>query len=227
MPIFESLTGRHYDSSSQLLNRPDGILVVKMPSDPDTRTRILNSASAVIMRDGVGSLTLDRVAREAGVSKGGLLYHFSAKERLIEGLMERLIAEFDEDRTRFEAEEPTGQPGARTRAFIRATLEHGCRSAERRSDGPDLFAALLAAVAESPALLDPLRRKYAEWQSHMEGDNLPAGRATVLRLAADGLWFLELFRLTDFDPSARRRILQEMLRLTADEQRPRTRSVRH
>ena len=38
---------------------------------------------------GVAKLTLEAVAKEAGVSKGGLLYHFSNKEALIEGMIVR------------------------------------------------------------------------------------------------------------------------------------------
>ena len=46
------------------------------PRRGDTRKRLLDAAAAVVRRDGAGALTLDAVAAEAGVSKGGLLYHF-------------------------------------------------------------------------------------------------------------------------------------------------------
>ena len=47
-----------------------------MPAATDTRRRLLDAATAVVRRDGARALTLDAVAAEAGVSKGGLLYHF-------------------------------------------------------------------------------------------------------------------------------------------------------
>ena len=43
---------------------------------PSARARLLDAAVAVVRRDGAQALTLDAVAAEAGVSKGGLLYHF-------------------------------------------------------------------------------------------------------------------------------------------------------
>jgi AcrR family transcriptional regulator len=45
----------------------------------DTRSQILDAAEAVVMCQGVRNLTLDAVAAHAGISKGGLLYHFRSK----------------------------------------------------------------------------------------------------------------------------------------------------
>ena len=38
--------------------------------------QLLESAATIAGRDGIASLSLNAVAREAGVSKGGLLHHF-------------------------------------------------------------------------------------------------------------------------------------------------------
>ena len=46
--------------------------------------------SPSIRRDGAAALTLDAVAAEAGVSKGGVLYHFGSKRALIDGLLDAL-----------------------------------------------------------------------------------------------------------------------------------------
>ena len=51
-----------------------------------TKDRLLDAASTVVHRDGAQALTLDAVAAEAEVSKGGLLYHFASKRDLIDGL---------------------------------------------------------------------------------------------------------------------------------------------
>lgn len=47
------------------------------------RSSILLAASIVVKNNGVEKLTLEAVAKEAGVSKGGLLHHFPNKEALI------------------------------------------------------------------------------------------------------------------------------------------------
>ena len=62
-----------------------------------TRDRLLDAAGAVVMRDGAQALTLDAVAQEAEVSKGGLLYHFKSKRELVEGMIERWLAEFQRE----------------------------------------------------------------------------------------------------------------------------------
>src|SRR3954464_176448 len=59
-----------------------------------TRDRLLDAAAVVVKRDGAQALTLDAVAAEAAVSKGGLLYHFKTKRELVQAMIERWRAEF-------------------------------------------------------------------------------------------------------------------------------------
>ena len=65
-------------------------------------------------RGGPQALTLDAVAAEAGVSKGGLLYHFASKPALLEALFDRWLTAFE---TAIEAR-ATGEPGGFTRAYV-------------------------------------------------------------------------------------------------------------
>ena len=62
-----------------------------------TRERLLEAAEGLTLRDGVAKVTLDAVSEEAGVSKGGLLYHFPTKDALIGGMIERFIERFEGD----------------------------------------------------------------------------------------------------------------------------------
>ena len=62
-----------------------------------TRERILDALVTVVAQDGPAGATLDAVAAAAGVSKGGLLYHFGTKEALFDGLVERLTRLAHED----------------------------------------------------------------------------------------------------------------------------------
>jgi len=57
-----------------------------------TRERLLDAAAKVVHRDGAQALTLDAVAQEAEVSKGGLLYHFKSKNDLVNAMVERWMA---------------------------------------------------------------------------------------------------------------------------------------
>ena len=118
-----------------------------------TKARILDAAEEVVLRDGVARLTLDAAAAEAGLSKGGILYHFPTRDALVAGMVAKIIEEFDHDIER--RLEHDRQPGCFTRAYIGATMEPG----DHRPDREDrLGAALIAAAAAQPELLAPLQR---------------------------------------------------------------------
>ncbi|MEK8228548.1 TetR/AcrR family transcriptional regulator [Oerskovia sp. M15] len=61
-----------------------------MPPPPAARAKVLEAFATLLVTHGERAATLDAVATEAGVSKGGLLYHFGSKVALAEGLMEHL-----------------------------------------------------------------------------------------------------------------------------------------
>lgn len=62
------------------------------------REELLEAALAVAVESGFGRITMDAVAHRAGISKGGLLYHFHSKARLIEALLARYcVARADSD----------------------------------------------------------------------------------------------------------------------------------
>jgi TetR/AcrR family transcriptional repressor of mexJK operon len=53
----------------------------------ETRAAILRAARPIMLRDGLGGTTLDRVAAEGGIAKMTLYRHFPSKEALFEGLV--------------------------------------------------------------------------------------------------------------------------------------------
>ncbi len=57
---------------------------------PSARDRVLDAYDTLLIEHGGAAVRLDAVAAAAGVSKGGLLYHFASKEALVTGLLERL-----------------------------------------------------------------------------------------------------------------------------------------
>jgi AcrR family transcriptional regulator len=157
-----------------------------------TKRRILEAAEQVVLRDGVGHLTLDAAAHEAGLSKGGVLYHFPTRDSLVAAMVTRIIDQFEEDIASHlpEAGTPDAErPGAYARAYLRATVEPAAPGEER------LGAALLAAAAAEPALMVPLQEAAEGWQARMLDDGLDPALATVVRLACDGLWLCDLFGL--------------------------------
>jgi TetR/AcrR family transcriptional repressor of mexJK operon len=53
----------------------------------ETRAAIIRAARPIVMRDGLGGTTLDRVATEGKIAKMTLYRHFPSKEALFEGLV--------------------------------------------------------------------------------------------------------------------------------------------
>lgn len=162
-----------------------------MLKTPDTRDRLLDAAEAVVIARGVAALSLDAVAAEAGVSKGGLLHHFRSKEALLSGLVERLAAEMRAIFDAVVAAQPAG-PGRHTRGVIVWALHSAPERAERDLR---IAAALLSAHAHDPRLIDPIRAEHARIRAQVEDDGLPPGHAHVVLAAADGLFLAKVFGL--------------------------------
>ncbi|HNP71667.1 MAG TPA: TetR/AcrR family transcriptional regulator [Kouleothrix sp.] len=173
-----------------------------------TRHAILQAARRVVRAGGAATLTLDAVAHEAGVSKGGLLYHFPSKDKLIAGMLEQMLASFDDD-VRAAAEAPGQPPGAWARAYASITCAPEWQS-------HDLSADLLAAVSTNADLLEPVRARYAEWQRLLEYDGIDPAIATLVRLAADGLWFADMFGLAPPSGPLRAQVLEALIALTQE-----------
>ena len=174
---------------------------------PTAYHTILDAADVVVRRDGSARLTLDAVAAEAGVSKGGLLYHFASKEALIEAMIARMNEQFQALHGAAVAADPA-PPGAWTRAYAR-TMVGPERSPERNTRG----AALLAAVALAPALLEPMRESYLRWRAAAVADGCAPEDAAIVTLAADGLWMADVLGLAAPQGEERRRIIERMLEL--------------
>jgi AcrR family transcriptional regulator len=139
---------------------------------------------------GAQAFTLEAVAHQAGVSKGGLLYHFTSKRALVVGMVDRLIGQFNASLATAGTE-----PGAATRAYLAATVES--RHTEANSAADRTTVALFAAALVEPGTLAPLRESYQAWQQRLERDGLDPAISTVVRLAVDGWW---LARLLDLAP---------------------------
>jgi AcrR family transcriptional regulator len=137
----------------------------------------------VVRRDGPRALTLDSVAAEAGVSKGGLLYHFATKDALVDALVEDWLDRFEAEVLDQAAEATWAAAYARACAGPRST-------ADQATD-----VALLVAVAGDPRGLETVRKRYATWQRKLVADAADEVDATLVRLAADGLWFADLMGL--------------------------------
>lgn len=160
------------------------------PRVAPARDRLLDAAAELAVHRGAGELTLDAVAEAAGVSKGGLLYHFPTKDALLTAMVARMVARFEAEHAEALAREPEGVPGRWTRAFVESFFSV---PPEEMAERHRTCGALLATVASNPRLLDPVRQAYKNWRQETQRDGL-APEQTLLALAAvDALIFWQLY----------------------------------
>jgi len=164
-----------------------------------TRNDLLDAADRVVRRDGASTLTLDAAAREAGLSKGGVLYHFPTKNALIGAMIERICDRFERE-IEAHLDILPESPGRWTRAYLDAAFDEDSWNDDLESAGN---AGLLAAIAASPAMLDPLRERYTRWQSRIEVDGIDPAIGTLIRMTVDGLWMADLLGLEPPDTATR------------------------
>ncbi|MBS8224821.1 TetR/AcrR family transcriptional regulator [Vannielia litorea] len=167
--------------------------------------RILSAARAIAAREGAGRITIDAVAKESGLSKGGLLYNFPTKKALLSGLLDQMLAEHRD----LLGSVPEQHPLRTLRGHLETALQ-----SEGVTD--DLSMAILAAAALDPPLLDPLRVELADDLERIVSETQDAPGAMVAVLAIQGLRFQKLLNLPDGGADLRGRAI-ERLRTMIDE----------
>ncbi|MFD5225262.1 TetR/AcrR family transcriptional regulator [Microbacterium sp. NPDC058342] len=149
-----------------------------MPRPPLARERVMDAYESILIDSGDRAATLDAVAAAAGVSKGGLLYHFGSKDELETGLVERLKALTEDDLERMDAA-PEGPVAyyVRTSVMEDDALDRALIATSRLAQGGSGAAA---------AALREVRRRWAEAvRPHVRDDTA----LDLVMLLSDGLYF--------------------------------------
>jgi len=173
-----------------------------------SRDAILDAAEAIVREQGAAHLTLDAAAERAGLSKGGVLYHFQTKDALLVALVERMTQAFQglyaETRARM-----GDDPKRMLEAYIEAVF-----SAEERLGSTSC--SLIPALASNPELLEPIRRFYKHHFAQLS--NVPVGwdQAAIVTLALDGMWLLEMLGVSPLGPQDEKRIAKLLARFATE-----------
>jgi AcrR family transcriptional regulator len=142
------------------------------------REDVLDALEQILIRDGERAATLDAVAAQAGVSKGGLLYHFGSQRALVEGLAERMRERAAQD-VELMAEAPDG-PSA---YFVRTSVFE---------DTP-FDRTLVAATRLSGRDEAPVHQAFADmregWLALIREEVGDDARAEAIMLIGDGLYY--------------------------------------
>jgi len=175
----------------------------------ETRELVFVACGAILHREGLAALTLDAVAEEAGLSKGGLLYHFPTKLALVEALFRHHLDLFDLRIDALRQADILQDQASWLRAYAQASIEQ-----ISDADTASLFASLFAAGERYPSVLQIMRDYYVAWQAQIDDSGLSASSAMMIRLTVDGFWFAHLYQYSPPTGAQRAEVINYIMRLT-------------
>lgn len=173
------------------------------------RLQLLEATACLLAEQGLAGVTLERVARLAGVSKGGLLHHYPSKQALLEGLFQALIEAFQEGIDAAIAADAAPR-GRFTRAYVATVLTARFGSVDSTRMG-------LCALA-----LSGDKGIHAAWHTWLGGqlaahgeDAADAG-GRLIRFAADGLWLDQATQCQTCSCQDRQAVIERLIAMTHD-----------
>lgn len=148
-----------------------------MSRPPAAREAVLDAFERLIVADGERAATLDATAKAAGVSKGGLLYHFGSRQALIQGLLERLQRLMDDDVERIDH-----APDGAISYFLRSSTEVAT-PLDRA-----FVAVVRLAQAGDRAAAEAIETSHERWTEVLERHTGNRTVALAVTLIGDGLY---------------------------------------
>lgn len=153
------------------------------------RERVLDAAAAVIVATGGRQFTLDAVAEQADISKGGLVYSFPTKEELLSAVLARETARFFaaiDERLGEDREDPR----KRLLGYIEELLAEDDVTRRRVS-------LLFAALVQHPSKDTAAHQAYRELFSWFETATAHGREVRTAVLAVEGLFLLRGLGIVD------------------------------
>lgn len=146
-----------------------------------TRERLLESAEGIVRSEGAAGLTIDALARAAGISKGGVQYSFSSKDALVRALIERWTHQFDA----LLGEADDVSPADLVQKYIKVM-----RSSQAAMNAK--MAGLMIAYIQNPQNVMETRQWYRSMFERLGGAASDSQAARVALLAVEGLFLLRI-----------------------------------
>lgn len=168
------------------------------------REELMRAVEAVARRVGVSGLSIDAVAKEAGVSKSSVVYDCDSKAGLLAEFTRHQIACFKADFDELLADHD-GSPNA----YMRAMIQH-FRTAPT-DDDVAITMLISASMGENAQCREVMREALAEDARRVSSEAEVPRRMLRLLLTLYGMMFLECFGFHRFDEVTRNEILDDLL----------------
>lgn len=164
---------------------------------------VLDAAERVVVRQGAAGLSIDAVAREAGISKARVVYTHKSKSALLEALIDRRVR-IEKQRTREAVENSRDTPHPELFGRIAAAAQTPAQ--EDR--------AVMLAISVSMSSEERLQHLMREWTREdlaaIASGGLRPRAALMAYLALTGFYCIEHFDLHRWDAAERHDILEGM-----------------
>lgn len=142
-----------------------------------TREVLLDALETLLLDGGSSAATLEAVAAAAGVSKGGLLYHFGSKEALYQGFLDRLLVE-----SKAEADGTLAAPEGVVAAYLDVS------SVAEDPSTRSILAALRLAGVQEVDVEAALVESFEYWYEVISRRVTDPVLARLVQLVGDGLY---------------------------------------
>lgn len=169
-----------------------------------TRKAVIQAALMIITRDGPARLTMDAIAKESGISKGGVMHQFPTKDAVLRALLEHQIEYFSGFSSRFMAEQGKDYAQPQLAAQIAAARQ-------ALTDPQPVAFAILGALAQDPSLLSSTQTTNIRKMGDIRAEAADPDLALLQWLAAQGLALTTMFGMSPFDEAERERLFQRLL----------------
>lgn len=178
----------------------------KMKKEKNLRAKILDAALRVLSKNGYRKITVEAIAEEAGMSKGGVFYYFSSKDEILLGTLDRYNELFSEQREEVLKSLPKSRGGMLLASFI--VMLRGANETEQ-------------AIPNLVSMLDfpEFRDKLAEMKRMFFKDlskGLPVAyrcRLAEAFLLMDGLWMDKMFSPNPVYGSFARQVERDLIKI--------------
>lgn len=169
-----------------------------------TRHAILEAAQTIIAQEGVSKFTLDGIARESGISKGGVMHHFKTKDAVLAALIDEHRAYFDG----FAEREMQQYKGKADEFFLTAEILK-LREAITKSQ-PVAFA-LLSVLILDANIRERLAAISAQHINDVKKEASQPDQALLRLVAAQGLAYTTLLGLSPLSEQERNLLFERIL----------------
>ena len=167
-----------------------------------TLEKILAAAEIVVTREGVAGLTMEGVAQEAGISKGGVLHHFRSKEAMIAKLASRKLHILRDG-----LERQTALLDGTRHKSLGGMIAHAFTTY-----GPDesFSRAMLVAAVENSHSLEQFRALFADTLDRVRAESAAPDSSAALLFAVIGILVSRTLGFAELEQAQAEKVFQAL-----------------